>query len=173
MIKEAGTITTRNCCRSISLCQPRKFALPVDYYLEMPIDRLPTGARAAYLVEAENPESVRRLGHGRHPVSGGRQIVALESGDRFFLAPVNNCVLEFSARGARLVDTGPGGASVTVGAKKSLLKTIVTSPEPDELFRALSFITSLPGETSPYRSHPLFRSHPPDIRLSPADHPRS
>lgn len=157
----------RNCCRSVSLCRPRRFSFPVDYYREMPIDRLATSATAAYLIEAEDLESVRRLGHGRHPVSGGRQIVALESGDRFFLAPANDCMLEFSATGARLLDAGSCADCVPVGVKKMSRQAITTGADTEALFRAVSFICSLPGETSPYRSHPLFRSPPPQIRLSP------
>jgi hypothetical protein len=166
MSSETGTTRTRNRCHSINLCRPREFSFPIDYYREFPIDQLPAGARTAYLVDTGDPESVRCLGHGTHQVNGGRQVIALESDDRFFIAPVNDCILEYSADEVRLVEPESCAGSVTIGVKKMSRQAIITGADVDSLFSAISFICTMPGETSPYRSHPLFRDLPPDIRLS-------
>ena len=167
MSNEVGTITARNSCHSIGLSEPRKLSFPVDYYGEMPIGRLSTGVRTAYIADAGDPESVRCLGHGRHQVSGGRHVVALESSERLFIWPDDDCVLEYFAGKARLVKCGQANGTVLAGMKKMPRHAIETGTDIEALFRAVSFICSLPGETSPYRSHPLFRSHPPDIHISP------
>ena len=166
MNSEVGTIIARNGCHGAIMSQSRKLSFPVDYYCEMPIGRLSAGARAAYLLDAEDPESVRCLGHGRHHVRGGRHLVAIESTDRLFLAPDCDCVLDYSARAVDLVDAVPGADTMAVGVMKMSRPAIVTGPETEALFHAVSAICAQPGETSPYRSHPIFRCHPQDIRLS-------
>jgi hypothetical protein len=170
MSSEVGTITARNGCHSISLSKSRKLSFPVDYYREMPVGRLSTGVRNAYILDAGDPESVRCLGHGRHQVCGGRHIVALESSERIFLWPDDDCVLEYFAGNARLVKSGSPTDTVLAGMKKMPRHAIETGSDIEALFHTVSFICSLPVETSPYRSHPLFRSNPPEIRLSPDSH---
>ncbi|HEY3274880.1 MAG TPA: hypothetical protein VGJ92_14000 [Methanocella sp.] len=166
MSNGVGTVTASISCHSISPGEPRKLSFPVDYYEEMPIGRLSTGVHTAYIADAGDPESVRCLDHGRHKVCGGRHVLALESSERLFIWPDADCVLEYFAGKARLVKTGPATGTVRAGMKKMSPPAIDTGTGIEALFRAVSFICSLPGETSPYRSHPLFRSHPPDIRLS-------
>jgi hypothetical protein len=146
---------------------PRKLSFPVDYYHEMPIGQLPAGVRTAYILDAEDPEFARCLRHGRHQVLGGRHLVVIDGADRLFLAPASDCVLDYSARGAQLIETAAGADTVTVGVMKMPRQPIVTGPETEALFRTVSSICTLPGETSPYRSHPLFRCPPPDISLLP------
>lgn len=166
MSSVAGTFTPKHYCHSISLCRLHKNIFPVDYYLEIPIDRLPADARTVYLADVNDPESVRCLNHGKHQIDGGRQMVVLESGDRLFIAPVCDCVLEYSAGQAWLTDLDQDIDTVAVGVKKLQGPAIETGPGIEALFYAISRICSGPIETSPYRSHPLFRGHPAGIRLS-------
>ncbi len=167
MNSNIGIIRAGNGCRSVSLRRMQKPSFPVDYYREMTIDQISSSARRAYLIDAGDPESVRCIGHGRHPVVGDRQVIAVESHDRLFISPHCDCVLEYSAEKVRLAGDRPGMGNATVGVKRMAREAIATDGRIESMFRAISLVCSGPGETSPYKSHPLFRIPPPGICLSP------
>ena len=165
MNTEAGTITSTECCHSISLCRPRNHAFPVDYHVDIPIERLAMAARTAYLVSPEDPESAVCLEHGRHYVRSDRHMIVLEDHHRFFLSPPGHCILDYDAGQARLTVPDGGFETMPTGVRMRM-PPIETSAGIEALFEAVSRLCSTPGETSPYRSHPLYRDLPPDIVLS-------
>ncbi len=146
MSSEVGTITTRNSCPEHQP-EPATKVVFSGRLLLRNADRPAVGRRPdAYLLDAEDPESVRCLGHGRHQVRGGRHLVAIDSADRLFLAPDYDCVLDYSARAVDLIDTVPGADTVTVGVMKMPRPAIVTGPETEALFHTVSSICTQPGK---------------------------
>ena len=143
-------------------------SFPVDYCSETSIDRLTVNAQAAYIVDLEDIESVRCAGYGRHQVYGNRQAVVLESGDRLYISPEDDCVLEFTAGKARLLAQGPGSKTASVAIKRKHRYTVTTGDDVESLFGSVSALCAVQDKLSPWRSHPFFRQDLPDVSLMPA-----
>lgn len=162
-ICEAGTA-----CQAIATGRQPGISFPVDYCSETSIDRLTVNAQAAYIVDLEDIESVRCAGYGRHQVYGNRQAVVLESGDRLYISPEDDCVLEFAAGKARLLAQGPGSKTASVAVKRKHRYTVATGDDVESLFESVSALCAVQEKLSPWRSHPFFRQDLPDVSLMPA-----
>ncbi|OPY29322.1 MAG: hypothetical protein A4E28_00920 [Methanocella sp. PtaU1.Bin125] len=147
--------------------QPGMF-FPVDRRVETSIDQLTVRVYAAYIVDLADIESVRCAGYGRHHIYGNRQAVVLESGDRLYVTPGEDCMLEFTPGKARLIMQGKGSKTVSVGIRRKPVCTVATGPDTESLFRCISALCAVRDKISPWRSHPFFRPDLPDISLLPA-----
>jgi hypothetical protein len=163
-----GICGTGTSCQAIEIDGRPEISFPVDYYRETSIDRLTVHARAAYLIDLEDIEPVRCAGYGRHRVYGNRQAVVLETGDRLYVSPEDDCVLEFTAGKARLSAQGPGHTTASVGVKRKCRYTMATGSDMESLFRCVSSLCAVQDKLSPWRSHPFFRQDLPDLSLLPA-----
>jgi len=162
-IREAGTI-----CQAVTTGRQRGISFPVDYCGETSIDRLTVRAQAAYIVDLEDIESVLCARYGRYPVYGNRQAVVLESGDRLYVSPEDDCILEFAAGKASLQAQGPGSKMVSVGIKRNPRYTVATGGDTESLFGCVSALCAVRDKLSPWHSHPFFRQGLPDISLLPS-----
>ncbi len=164
----AGICGAGTGCRTIEAERLPEISFPVDYCSETSIDGLTVSARAAYLIDLEDIESVRCAGYGRHRIKGNRQAVVLETGDRLYVSPEDDCVLEFTAGKARLLAQGPCRTMASVGIKRKCMYTMTTGGYVESLFKCISSLCAIKDKLSPWRSHPFFRQDLPDISLLPA-----
>lgn len=149
----------------LGTCGKQRVLPPVDYHVEFSTDRICANAQTVYLMDPGNLNIINCFKPGRHFIKGNRHMIAIESENRMFVSPVDDCHLEFSNGNVSICPAAEGNLQVSVGMQKKVRQTIDSRGDVESLFETISAISSRSVEQSPFRSHPFFREDPPGIRL--------
>ncbi|MFC4551016.1 MULTISPECIES: hypothetical protein [Halorussus] len=145
---------------------PDRFSFPVDAAVEVAAGAIVVEGVAEGYVRREDGEMVAAVGSDastelpadRYEVEVNVPVKLYLRGEGEFAATVDGDRTRFSF----------GGETVLVGARsyhERPAATVTTSTDPEDALRALSYLGSALKTTSPERSYPTLRGHPPRLEV--------
>jgi len=145
---------------------PSRFPVPLDAVAQIETDELVLPEAATYVREPSGRLVFELDRFGRRSLPGGRYDVELNTPIKLYVRVPGACTLEQEAMSTTL--SLSESQPVLVGARsyhERPAATVTTTADPVDGMRAVSTLGSALKTTSPERSFPTLRGHPPEIEL--------
>lgn len=145
-----------------------QFVFPVDRAVTVDASTLTLDALVSAFVRDGDGNHIDTVDHNRrHEYEEGTYLVELSAAMKLYVRVEGRLVVDTDGP-STILETE--GGNIAVGARshhREPIGTIRTSPDPEDLMTAVSALSSALKTTSPERSFPTLRGHPPDISIEP------